>query len=410
MTVWPFLSLVRGNFDPVWPESILHVDMDSFFVEVERLTNPDLRGRPVAVGGAGKRGVVASASYEARAYGVKSAQPTSMARRLCPELVMVAPSSGAYSDMSARVFEIFRSFTPVVEGLSLDEAFLDIGGLTRHFRSPAAVGEAVREAVLSETGLPASVGVASTKFVAKLASETAKPNGLHHVPVGQQEEFLGSLPIAALWGVGPATMAGLGKFGVETVGDLAQIPEATLAAALGPGLGRQLRDLSRGIDPRLVVPDSASRSISVEETFAEDMSGTDRIELVLLAQSQRLSDRLRRAGLACRTVTIKVRYSDFTTLTRSQSVGEATDSPHELFAMARGLLARVDVGRAVRLLGVGAGALTERGEPQQMRFGPEEQWRKVSDAMHEARQKFGPHAVEPARLLQIPGSETDEAG
>lgn len=394
----------------MWSEPILHVDMDSFFVEVERLADPGLRGRPVAVGGAGRRGVVASASYEARAYGVRSAQPTSVARRLCPELIMVPPSSGAYSDMSAQVFEIFRSFTPVVEGLSLDEAFLDVGGLTRHYQGPVAVGEAVREAVLSETGLPASVGVASTKFVAKLASEAAKPNGLRHVPVTQQQEFLGSLPIEALWGVGPATMAGLGKFGVETVGDLAQIPEATLAASLGPSHGRHLLDLSRGIDPRPVEPDSASRSVSVEETFAEDMSGTDRIELVLLAQSQRLSDRLRRAGLVCRTVTIKVRYSDFTTLTRSHSADDATDSPHDLFTVALGLLAGVDVGRAVRLLGLAAGTLTERGQPQQMRFGVEEHWRRISDAMHEARQRFGPHAVEPARLLQIPGSENDEPG
>ena len=392
----------------MWSEPILHVDMDSFFVEVERLADPGLLGRPVVVGGSGNRGVVASASYEARAFGVQSAQPTSIARRLCPELIVVTPSTRAYSDMSARVFEIFRSFTPVVEGLSLDEAFLDVSGLTRHYPGPVAVGEAIRSALADETGLPASVGVAATKFVAKLASEAAKPNGLRHVPLRDQPDFLGSLPVESLWGIGPATMAGLSRFGVETVGDLAVIPMGTVSAALGPALAAHLLDLSRGIDPRPVEPDSASRSISVEETFAEDISGIDRMELVLLAQSQRLSDRLRTAGLVCRTVTVKARYSDFTTVTRSQSVADSTDASHDLYAIGRDLLSRIQVDRPVRLLGLQAGSLGERGHPQQMRLGPEEQWRKVSDAMHEARERFGPHAVEPARLIGIPGSQTDE--
>lgn len=394
----------------MWSEPILHVDMDSFFVEVERLAEAGLRDRPVAVGGAGKRGVVASASYEARSFGVRSAQPMPVARRLCPELIVVTPSFGAYSEMSARVFEIFRSFTPMVEGLSLDEAFLDVSGLTRHYPGPVAVGEAVRSALSDETGLPASVGVAANKFVAKLASESAKPDGLCHVPLVLQQEYLSALPIEALWGVGPATMAGLSRFGVETVGDLAGIPESTLSASLGPAVAAHLLDLSQGEDPRPVVPDSAARSVSVEETFAEDIAGGERMELVLLAQSHRLSDRLRRAGLVCRTITIKVRYSDFTTITRSHSIDDPTDSSHELFAVSRDLLARAKVDHPVRLLGLQAGLLGERGQPQQMRLGAEEQWRKVSDAMHEARERFGPDAVGPARLIGIPGSQTDEVG
>jgi DNA polymerase-4 len=208
----------------VWTEPILHVDMDSFFVEVERLDRPELVGKPVAVGGPGPRGVIASASYEARAFGVRSAQPTATARRVCDELIVIPPRHGRYGDLSTEVFSIFRAFTPLVEGLSLDEAFLDVGGLRLHFESPVAVGDAVRERIRSDLGLPASVGVAAVKFVAKLASEAAKPDGMRHIPIDGQMDFLHSLPASAMWGVGPATLAALARLGVETVGDIAALP------------------------------------------------------------------------------------------------------------------------------------------------------------------------------------------
>lgn len=299
----------------MWTEPILHVDMDSFFVEVERLDAPELRNRPVAVGGAGPRGVIASASYEARAYGVSSAQPTSVARRLCPELVVVPSAHGKYGDVSTEVFAVFRSFTPLVEGLSLDEAFLDVRGLRHHYESPVVVGETIRSRIRDDLGLPASVGVAAVKFVAKLASEAAKPDGIRHIPANRQEAFLRPMPADAIWGVGPATLAALARLGVETVGDIADLPESALASAVGPTTGRHLHELACGIDGRAVVPDSSSKSVSVEETYDHDLETPEVVEAALLGHSQRLSGRLRRAGLRTRTVTLKVRFADFETIT-----------------------------------------------------------------------------------------------
>lgn len=318
----------------MWTEPILHVDMDSFFVEVERLDRPELRGKAVAVGGTGPRGVIASASYEARRHGVRSAQPTASALRLCPGLIVVPPAHDRYGEVSTRVFAVFRYFTPLVEGLSLDEAFLDVSGLRLHYESPAAVGEAVRLRLHDEVGLPASVGVASVKFLAKLASEKAKPHGLRHIPLSDQMGFLHALPISAMWGVGPATQAALSRLGVETVGDLAALPEASLVAVVGPAAGRQLHELAQGRDDRPVIPDSEAKSVSVEETYDEDLVGRDLVEAALLAHAHRLSGRLRRAGLSTRTVTLKVRFPDFETITRSQTLSEAIDGSRQIYRVA----------------------------------------------------------------------------
>ncbi|MGH3650402.1 MAG: DNA polymerase IV [Acidimicrobiia bacterium] len=383
----------------MWDEPILHVDMDSFFVEVERLDDPGLRGRPVAVGGAGPRGVIASASYEARRHGVHSAQPTSIARRLCPDLIVVPSTHGRYSDVSAEVFAVFRSFTPIVEGLSLDEAFLDVGGLRLHYESPVAVGEAVRGRMRSELGLPASVGVASVKFIAKLASKTAKPDGLHHVPAGAQLLFLHSLPASEMWGVGPATLAALARLGVSSIGDIAEVPIEALVAAVGPSTGRHLHELAVGRDPRPVVPDIASKSISVEETYDLDLETADVIETALLAHAQRLSGRLRRAGLRAGTVTLKLRYPDFTTITRSVTVPSAVDGSRQLFKVAGELLAAIDTERPVRLLGLGVSSLEPADLPTQLDIGSDEGWERVEDAVAEVRERFGEAAVGPARLL-----------
>jgi nucleotidyltransferase/DNA polymerase involved in DNA repair len=390
----------HGNFEGrVWTEPILHVDMDAFFVEVERLRDPSLIGRPVAVGGTGNRGVVASASYEAREHGVRSAQPTAMALRLCRGLVVVPASHGRYGEVSARVFDVFRGFTPLVQGLSLDEAFLDIAGLRRHFETPVDVALAVRAEIRARVGLPASVGIAASKFMAKLASESAKPDGYRHIPKETQLDFLHALPVESLWGVGPATLAGLQRLGVVTVGELAELPEPAILRALGPAQGRHLLELARGIDPRPVIPDSETKSISVEQTYDRDLSGRDLIETALLAHAHRLSGRLRSSGVAARTVTLKVRHADFSTVTRSVTLNGPLDNPRYLYATARALLGEVDLGRPVRLLGLGGAGLEQSGEPRQLHLDSDENWDKVADAVAGVRQRFGEHSVEPARLL-----------
>ena len=383
----------------MWAESILHVDMDSFFVEVERLSRPDLRGRPVAVGGTGARGVIASASYEARSSGVSSAQPTSVALRLCPELVVVSPSRGLYGDVSARVFAIFNRFTPTVEGLSLDEAFLDVGGLRHHFRSAVAVGEEIRNVIRDEEGLPASVGVASTKFLAKLASKAAKPDGLKRIAKATELEFLHSLPVSELWGVGPATLAGLKRLGIESVGDLAATPVETLESSLGRSQGAHLHSLANGRDDRRVEPDSGARQISVEETYREDLQGRDLVESAVMAHAQRLATRLRRSGRKPRTISLKVRYDDFSTITRSRTVPVGLDTAREIFLVARELLGQVSADRPVRLLGI-AGSSFEEGKPDQRLFEEDEQWSRVGRAIGDVEDRFGTGKVTTARLME----------
>jgi len=391
----------------MWTEPILHVDMDAFFVEVERLRDPSLVGKPVAVGGKGNRGVIASASYEARAHGVHSAQPTVTARRLCRDLVVVPPAHGRYGEVSAEVFEIFREFTPSVEGLSVDEAFLDVSGLRHHFPTSTAVATAVRARIRDRLGLPASVGIAASKFMAKLASESAKPDGLRHIPKASELEFLHSLPVEALWGVGPATRAGLQRLGALTIGDLAELPEATVLSSMGPTQGRHLLDLARGIDHRSVTPDSEAKSISVEETYDRDLEGRNVIETALLAHSQRLADRLHRSGVTARTVTLKVRYADFTTITRSVTPGGVLDSPRDLYARAIELLEMAEIDRPVRLLGLGGTGLEAARDPRQLLIDSDENWARVTEAVAEVRDRFGDHSVEPARLLGNPSPDEE---
>lgn len=373
--------------------------MDSFFVEVERLNRDDLRDRPVAVGGTGNRGVIASASYEARRSGVRSAQPTSVARRLCPELVVVSPSHGKYGELSGRVFEVFNSFTPKVEGLSLDEAFLDVSGLRHHYGSPVEVGQEIRAKIRSDIGLPSSVGVASTKFVAKLASKAAKPDGLRHIDSVGQQEFLHALPVEELWGVGPATLAGLQRLGIATVGDLAGLPEATICAALGPSQGAHLHLLANGFDDRSVEPASETKQISVEETYSHDLEGRNLVESALLAHAQRLAMRLRQASAKPRTISLKVRYDDFTTVTRSRTRSEGIDTSRDIFQIARELLADVPAERPVRLLGLAGSSFDSDTGSTQLLLGEDDSWSRVSKVVGDVEDRFGPASVEPARLL-----------
>ena len=374
--------------------------MDSFFVEVERVRDPSLRGRPVAVGGVGPRGVIASASYEAREFGVRSAQPTRAALGLCPMLEVVPPSHGRYGEVSAQVFEIFRSITPIVEGLSVDEAFLDVSGLRHHFDSPSSVAAEIRREVRDRLSLPSSVGIAATKFVAKLASAAAKPDG---VLLGAKEDaldFIHALPIEELWGVGPATLASMQRLGVERVGDLAELPESVVLREFGPATGRHLLDLAAGVDPRPVEPDDRAKSISVEETYSTDLEGRGVVETGLLAHAQRLSGRLRRSGVKARTITLKVRFEDFVTITRSTTVPSGIDTPRLLHRVALQLLDQVDELRPVRLLGLGGSSLMPTESPVQTSIDEEEDWERVADAVTRVRARYGEHAVEPASLME----------
>ncbi|MDH3538782.1 MAG: DNA polymerase IV [Acidimicrobiia bacterium] len=385
-------------------EPILHVDMDAFFVEVERLDNPDLVGVPVVVGGLGNRGVVASASYEARASGVHSAMPVVQARRLCPQARFVPPNHTRYREVSESVFAVFRSFTPLVEGLSVDEAFLDVRGLRLHYPTATDVGEHIRDSLRTELALPASVGLATNKFLAKLASEQAKPDGLRCVPRGGELAFLHPLPVRRLWGVGEATFAALDGIGVATIGELAAVPPATLEGRLGVSLGRHLHALANGRDDRVVNPDGDVKSVSVEQTFERDLNSADVIEAELLRQCERVASRLRRAGLAGRTVTLKVRYPDFTTVSRSHSVDSAVDVAHDLFVVTRQLMARVDRTRAVRLLGVGVSSLEPAGAPRQLGLDRPAAWDDVAAAVDEIRSRYGDGAVSKARLVPPPAN------
>jgi DNA polymerase-4 len=320
--------------------------------------------------------------------------------------VVVPSAHGRYSEVSVSVFAIFRSFTPHVEGLSLDEAFLDVRGLRRHYETSTEVGEAVRESIRANLALPASVGVASTKFIAKLASDEAKPDGLLHVRRENQLEFLHALPASSLWGVGPATLAGLERLGVETVGDIAEMPESTVTSALGPTVGRHLHDLANGIDPRKVESDVGAKSVSVEQTYSIDLEGIDVLEAALLAHSQKLSGRLKRSGLAARTITLKARYEDFTTVTRSQTLKGATDSSRDLYRVALELLRQVDSSRGVRLLGLGGTSLEESSEPRQLDLTASQDWERVEDVIGDVRDKYGESAISPARLLDRDGRTT----
>jgi DNA polymerase-4 len=392
---------------PNFTESILHVDMDAFFVEVERRDRADLRGRPVVVGGTGNRGVVAAASYEARSYGINSAMPMVHARRLCPTAVVLPPDHRKYRAASEQVFGIFRSFTPLVEGLSVDEAFLEVSGLRHHYQDPVAVGMAIRAELRRDLLLPASVGVATNKFLAKLASEAAKPDGLRHLPADQTLAFLHPLPVRSLWGVGEATHAALERLGVTTVGDLAEVPPVTLRKHLGEASGSHLHELAWGRDDRPVVPESSAKSISVEETYERDLEGREAIEGELLRHSDRLAGRLRTAGVAGRTITIKLRFADFTTITRSVTLASSTDVARDLYRAARDLLRNLPLdSKQIRLVGVGMTALTPATEPRQLTVDRPAKWDDLADAVDRVRLRYGTRSIGPARLVE--GDEEED--
>jgi len=401
--------------------------MDSFYASVEVLEDPSLRGKPVIVGGEGNRGVVASCSYEARAFGVHSAMPSVRARRLCPTAVFVHGRYDRYADYSRRFHEIFRSYTPLVEGISLDEAFLDVGGAHRLFGTGEQIGHRIRQRVADELGLPCAVGVATTKFVAKLASKAAKPTPARAGPVpgpgvlvvqpGQELAFLHPLPVGALWGVGPATQKRLARFGIVTVADLAALPLETLEGALGKASGRHLHDLAWGRDERAVVPVSKPKSIGHEETYGRDLHDHEALGREAVRLADGVTTRLRKAGLQGRTVSIKVRFHDFRTITRSSTMPTATDLSVAIAGVARELLSHIDPGPGVRLFGITMSNLEDARARQLTLDDPRPEhgtasagWDSASRAVDEIRERFGEKAVGPAALVRADGLHLKRQG
>jgi DNA polymerase IV len=385
--------------------TILHVDLDAFYASVEVLENPALAGKPVLVGGTGPRGVVAAASYEARRFGCHSAMPMGRARRLCPQAIVLPPRFDLYGAKSRAVHEVFAAFTPVIEPIALDEAFLDVTGGVRLLGTGAEIGAAIRARVKAETGLTASVGVASNKLLAKLASDDAKPDGMLVVEPGTELAFLHPHLVGRLWGVGPATLARLERFGVETIGDLAALPEASLVDALGKAHGHHLHELACGRDDRPVEPDRETKSIGQEETFPRDVSDRQALDREIRRMAERVGTRLRDHGLAGRTVTIKVRFPDFRTITRSTTLPEPLAVSAEIARLALGLLEKVDVTGGIRLLGVTVSNLAAAGARQPSLFGEEagaEPAAPIQSVVDAVRARFGADALGTAAMVEPP--------
>jgi DNA polymerase-4 len=377
--------------------------MDAFFALVEVRENPSLVGKQVIVGYDGNRGVVLSATYEARKLGVHSAMPMSRALRLAPNAIVVEPDHEKYSEVSENVMAIFESVTPLVQPLSVDEAFLDISGAQKLMGTPTQIGEVIRARVSDEQGITCSVGVASTMFVAKLATNFAKPDGLHVVPADKVIEFLHPLPIGALWGVGEKTGEQLARLGLVNVSDIANTPVKTLARVIGQAAAEHLYELSWGRDPRVVTPNQAEKSIGAERTFEADIDDPEEILAQILDLSNKVAKRLRAANYFSRTITIKVRFADFTSVTRSKSLPSSTDLATDIYATSKSLFEAMHLQRArIRLVGVRATGLVPTSESSvQLEFSNRESgWREAEAAMDQVSLKFGNSAVKPARLIK----------
>jgi len=382
---------------------ILHVDMDAFYASVELRDRPELRGRPVIVAHASGRSVVLSATYEARDYGVRSAMPIGRARALCPQAVIIPPRHGLYGAVSKQVMAIFQAVTPEIEPLSLDEAFLDVSGALRRLGRPAFIGQLIRRQVAEQQDITCSVGIAVNKFVAKLASVHCKPDGLLVIPAGGVLEFLHPLPVAALWGVGEQTGKALARLSLRTVGDLAATPVGVLEAAVGKAAAAHLAALAAGRDDRRVERTVQEKSIGAEETFAEDIGDPELIRRELLRLSGRTAHALRAGGYAARTITVKLRLSDFTTITRSRTLPDPTDLANQIYATAcalhegSGLSSRA----RLRLVGVRAtGLVPAASAVMQLTLGERpESWREAERAVDRIASRFGAGTVRPAALV-----------
>jgi DNA polymerase-4 len=378
---------------------ILHVDMDAFYASVELLQHPELTGKPVIVGHRSSRSVVTAATYEARKYGVNSAMPMSIALRRCPQAIVLEPHFERYTYFSKQVMGLLGEVTPLVEPLSIDEAFLDVAGARRLLGTPWQIGTKLRARVFSQTGLHCSVGAASTKFVAKLASSRAKPDGLLVVPASETIAFLHPQPVTALWGVGGKSEEQLQRLGLHTVGDVANVPFEALKRAVGPANATRLHDLAWGRDPRVIELTREEKSVGHETTFETDATDVVTLHRELLRLSDAVGARLRRAGVQARTISLKLRFEDFTTISRSRTLGEPTDLGKRIYEEARSLYdSAAQGGRPVRLIGVRgeglSGAVASLGL-----WDDDEQWREVEGTVDAIGSRFGAGVVRPAALL-----------
>jgi DNA polymerase-4 len=387
---------------------ILHVDMDAFYASVAELDHPEYKGKALVVG-AGTRGVVLSANYEARKFGIRAAMPVGRAKRMAPHAIFIAPEHHRYSEISERVMEIFHSYTPLVEPISLDEAFLDVTGSQKLFGTGREIAAKIREQVEKEEGITCSVGLAQSKFIAKLASQHCKPNGMLEIKPDRILEFLHPLPVRAIWGVGPKTAESLERLGLHTVSDIAHTPRATLIRALGESTGASLYELAWGRDYRDVIPDEPEKSIGNEETFSEDLDNPEEILREFLRMTEKATARLRERSLFAKTISIKIKFADFSSLTRSKTVPIAIDNTHDTYEVVKALyLALRNEGARIRLVGVSFSHLQE-GAPVQLELGARERgWREADTAIDRAQARFGRGSVRPGRLISPEsGSEED---
>jgi DNA polymerase-4 len=380
------------------------MDMDAFYPSVEVLDHPELKGKPVIVGGTRQRGVVSSASYEARKFGVHSAQPTATAMRLCPDGVFLTVRMSRYKEVSSRIFDIFGIFTPLVEPVSIDEAFLDVTESTRLFGQPEDMASTIKNRVQKETGLSISAGIGPCKFVAKIASDMDKPDGLTVVPPDRVREFLDPLPISTMWGVGRQTQAGLYRLGIQTIGDLSRFPAQALKKNFGMN-GAKMHALAKGIDDRDVIPASDAKSIGHEKTFPQDILAVDSARREILALADEVARRVRRHKVGGKTITLKVKYSDFSQVTRSTTLPQGTDDGSVIYATACRLLEKTEAGkRPIRLLGVLTSQFQHSGAAGQIslfhKWEALDKRKDLNTALDSLSDKFGRGSVRPATLFE----------
>lgn len=383
--------------------TIIHVDMDAFYASVEILDNPELAGKPVVVGGASDRSVVSAASYEARKYGIHSAMATVKARKLCPEAVFLPVRMSRYREVSQQIMAIFKRFTPLVEPISLDEAFLDVTGSVGLFGEGPDIARNIKKLITQETGLTASAGVASSKLVAKIASDLQKPDGLTVVETGREREFLAKLPINKLWGAGKMTIESLADLNVETIGDLAALPQKILTSRFGKH-GHHLHFAANGIDERPVIPTREAKSIGHEETFSKDLTDLTIIKREMLELATKVGERLRHHERRGQTITIKIKYYDFSSCSRSITIAEPTSDTKEIFQRGLELLKKTKAGyKPVRLVGISVSNLSAPGKSyQQDLFGTtkqRERSRNLNEAVDQINRKYGTKTINPATLV-----------
>jgi DNA polymerase IV len=384
---------------PAKAATILHVDLDAFFAAVEQRDHPELRGKPVVVGGGGPndRGVVSAASYEARRFGIRSAMPLRTAAALCPDVIFVPVNGHRYSEASRQVMAILAQYTPQLEQISIDEAFLDLTGSDQLLGGGQRAAQMIKQQISAELGLTASVGVAANRLVAKIASDLRKPDGLVVVPAGEEAAFLAPLSIERLWGVGPSTRRALADYGVQTIGDLACLPDDLLRRRFGRH-GPELAARARGVGETEVGGREQAKSVSQEHTFDVDTADRETIERTLLALSEGVGGRLRKHGLLCATVAVKIRDSSFTTISRQQTLADPTDLTDVIWRTCLALTRREVHGTRVRLLGVAASGLTDRQQLSLFEV-PDTRRRRATDAADAIRRRFGPRAIRRARLI-----------